>query len=84
MSNLFFLAEDIDADGLLSLCSTKPITVSELDGLFSLCSSTCNSHVSLGFCLEKNASIFPVFLASKTVVFHCSFANYGTFFLITK
>ena len=33
-----FLDEDIDADGLLSLYSTKSITVSELDGLFSLCS----------------------------------------------
>ena len=33
-----FLAEDIDADGLLSLYFMKSITVLELDGLFSLCS----------------------------------------------
>ena len=66
MNNLF-LAEDIDADGLLSLCSAKSITASELDGLFSLCSLTCNSHVSLDFCLEKNASIFLVFFASENL-----------------
>ena len=59
-----FLAEDIDADGLLSLCSRKSITISEPDGLFSLCSSTSDSYVSLDFCLEKNASIFLVFFAS--------------------
>ena len=65
MSNLFFLAEDIDADSLLSLCFMKSVTVLELDGLFSLCSSTFNSYVSLNFCLEKNASIFLVFFASE-------------------
>ena len=43
MCNLF-LAEDIDADGLLLLYSTKLITISERDGLFSLCSSTSNSY----------------------------------------
>ena len=66
MSNML-LAEDIDADGLLSCCSTKSITILELDGLFSLCSSTSNSHVSLDFCLKKNASIFLVFLASENL-----------------
>ena len=65
----FFLAEDIDADGLLLLYSTKLITVSELDGLFSLCSSTCNSYVSLDFCLEKKASIFLVFFTSENLSF---------------
>ena len=78
------MAEDIGADGLLSLCSTKSIIVSELDGLFSLCSLTSNSHVSLDFCLEKNASIFLVFFGSKKLVFYCSFSNYGTFFLVNK
>ena len=68
MSNLvFFWAEDIDADCLLSLCSTKSITMLELDGLFSLCSSASNSHVSLDFCLEKNALIFLVFFASENL-----------------
>ena len=84
MSNLFFLAEDIDADSLLSLCSMKSVTVLELDGLFSLCSSTFNSYVSLDFYLEKNAWIFLVFFASKHSSFYCSFANYGTFLLVNK
>ena len=53
MSNLFFLAEDNDADGLLLLCSTKSISASELHGLFSLCSSTSNFYVSLNFLLRK-------------------------------
>ena len=65
MVNLFFFAEDIDNNGLLSLCSMKLITVLELDGLFSLCSSTSNSYVSLDFYLEKNASIVLVFFASE-------------------
>ena len=32
----WLLVEDVDADGLLLLCSLKSIAVSELDGLFSL------------------------------------------------
>ena len=68
MSNLF-LTEDIDADGLLSLYSTKSITVLELDGLFSLCSSIFNSYVSLDFCLEKKASISLVFFTSENLSF---------------
>ena len=68
MINLFFLAEDINADSLLSLCSMKSITVLELDGLFSFCSSTFNSYVSLDFCLEKNASIFLIFFAFQLFV----------------
>ena len=56
----------------------------ELECLFSLCSLTCNSYVSLHFCLEKKASIFLVFFASENLGFDCSFANYGTFFLINK
>ena len=64
-----FLAEDVDADGLLSLYSTKSITVLELNGLFSLCSSTSNSYVSLYFCLENKVSIFLVFFASENLSF---------------
>ena len=63
------MAEVVDADSLLLLCTTKSITVSELGGLFSLCSSTSNSDFSLDFCVEKKASMFVVFSASENLSF---------------
>ena len=44
---------------------------------------TSNSYVSLGFELEKKASIFLVFFASENTSY-CSFTNDGTVFLINK